>query len=197
MRIGVLGCVVCCLAGSVSYAQVTKTATFENFTAGTVFHPSFTDLMSGMTFRNSTTPPSPGGFVIDFSPSYFGGGNYLTSGGIGVGVLGGSFGFTADLPAAANNVQLDALYQSDPRSNVTLQALNSSASIVAQQSGPAGNSNSPFSLQVSAGQFNITSIRVIAGGGASAYDNISITIAPEPTMIFLPLAAVAMLRRRR
>jgi hypothetical protein len=198
MRVQLLVCVVCSLAVAAADAQATKTATFENFAAGTAFQPSFTDPLSSITFRNSTNPPLPGGFDINFSSTYFGGGNYLTSGGSGDGVLGTSFGFTADLPAVADNIQLDALYLTGSRANVTLEALNSSASVIAQQSGPVGISNAAFSLQVSSGQFDITTIRLLAGPGASACDNISITIAPEPATLWgPPLLGIWVFRRSR
>ena len=55
--------IVTLLLGPIASASQTVMATFENFTAGQAFQPSFTDPLSGITFRNSTNPPPPGGFV--------------------------------------------------------------------------------------------------------------------------------------
>ena len=48
-------CIVLILATGAN-AQITKTATFDNFTMGQLFQPSFTDPLSGITFGNSTNP---------------------------------------------------------------------------------------------------------------------------------------------
>ena len=178
-------------------AQIARTATFENYANGTDLPGSFTDSLSGITFRNSTHPPI-GGFDIDSYSSYFSGGNYLTSGIIAPGGLGSYFGFTADLPTAADSVSLDAIYHADARSEVVLQGFDSQGNLIAQEAGPPGLSQSSFSLQITSDQYNITRIQVSVGGGFSGYDNIAYTYFPEPHALFtlIPLTLPPHRRRR-
>jgi hypothetical protein len=182
---------------SIADAQVTRTATFENFAAGQAFQPSFVDPLSGITFRNSTNAPAPGGFVIDGSDHFFGRGNYLTAGGGPTDSFGASFGFTADLPAPADTLSLDAIYLADSRANVLLQGINASGIVTAEQAGPGGTSSAPFSLQITSSQFDIASFRVSVVAGASGYDNISFTIVPEPFGAFVASSAATMFLPRR
>src|SRR5207237_3987844 len=125
------------MTSSASFGAVTRVATFENFSEGDSFKPSFTDPLSGITFRNSTT--SLGGFGIDYSSSAFGGSTYLTSGGYISGptgiVYGANFGFTADLPALSNQVSIDVMRSDGDVSQIALIGLNSSGQTIAQQFG--------------------------------------------------------------
>jgi hypothetical protein len=198
IRRGILA-VAMVLAG-VSSAKATQsiTATFENFSAGQSFQPSFTDPLSGIHFRNSTNFPAPGGFVIDFSPTYFGGGNYLTAGGIAVGALGGNFGFTADLPLAANEVDLDVMYVLNSPTNVLLQGFNTQGTLVAQQAGQTAFRHQ-FNLAINSANFDISTFKVSVDGGAAGYDNISFVVVPEPTYTLLLTsgAMLGLMRRRR
>jgi hypothetical protein len=178
-------------------AQITRTATFENYTAGQFFRPSFTDPLSGISFYDSTTPPGYG-FAIDGSPNgaYFSGGNYLTAGGGPFNGLGAYFGFTADLPFAANHVNLEAEYQADSITNVVLKGFDSSGHVVAQESGQASMSN-PFTLEIDSAQYNITTFQISVGGGAAGYDNISYTYLPEPAELGLLIVAGGVVTAQR
>jgi hypothetical protein len=179
-------------------AAVTRVATFENFSEGDSFKPSFTDPLSGITFRDSSHPG--GGFVIDYSATLFGDGNYLTAGvyvpGPGSG-FGAFFGFTGDLPQQANEVGVDVRYGAD-RSEVSLQGFDALGNLLAQQGGPPGQNLLPFSLEIHSSAFEIRSFRVSVGGGAAGYDNISYTIVPEPAFAWgvLGIGALSMQRRR-
>jgi hypothetical protein len=180
-------------------AQVTKVATFENFTEGQFFTPSFTDPLSGITFSGSTH--ISGGFAIDYSDTQFGGGNHLAAA-YTPGPTGGwdpNFGFAASFPSPANRASLDVDYQNNP-SVLLLKAFDSANNLVAQQAGPAPGAPDPFTLQVASSQFNIVRVQLISGGSVStAYDNVSITVAPEPASIAMAMgsASIMSLRRRR
>jgi hypothetical protein len=179
-------------------AQVTRTATFENFTPGQFFRPSFTDPLSGITFRDSTHPFSHD-FAIDGNPGgfYFGApGNYLTAGGGPVAALGSYFGFTADLPSPANCVSLDAVYQDDAITTMVLLGLDKTGAVVAQQSPPPGTTN-PFTLTITSSQYDITTFRVSIRTGFSGYDNISYTVLPEPSLLGWAGVIALVCRRRR
>src|SRR4051812_36555240 len=101
-RVAVAGLVASMLgAGAHASADVTRVATFENFSVGSEFKPTFTDSLSGVIFTNSTGPTND--FVVNSGISDFGFSNYLGSGGIGPSRTF-QFGFTGVLPTPANYV---------------------------------------------------------------------------------------------
>jgi hypothetical protein len=130
------------VAGTAS-AQVTRVATFENYTEGRSFKPSFTDPLSGITFHDSTSDGNV--FAIEYSATQFGGGNYLSAAysvGPGFG-WSAHFGFTADLPMAARSASVDIGFSDGVGSAFLLQGINAQGIVVASQHGPA-TSSSPF-----------------------------------------------------
>jgi hypothetical protein len=165
-------------------AQVTRTATFENYSEGQTWSSTFTDPFSGIGFRNSTHPIA-GAFVVEYSSTNFGAGNYLTSGGYSPGPIGGFgsyFGFTADLPAAADRVSMQVSCIFESTSNVQLIGFNSKGDPVAAVTAADGLTN-PFTLEIDSARYDITTFRVSVNGGAEGYDNISYTILPEPSLL--------------
>jgi hypothetical protein len=173
---------------SISYAQITRTATFENFTVGEIFKPSFTDSGSGITFSNSTGPTQD--FEITDGLSEFGYSNYLSSGSTAPG-WSYQFGFTGGLLSPSNYVSLKVSDGgSSNATGLTLEGFNSVGMIIVQQSGSSIESD-PFTLQITSSQYDITSFKVIAAGIFTGYDNISYTILPEPASIsFLLLSSI-------
>lgn len=175
-------------------AQITETATFENYAPNTFFKPSFIDTLSKITFLASTNPL--GGFAIDSdSLDLFDGSNYLTAA-VGSNGFGGNFGFTGDLPEPSNRVSADAIYfNSNSNNNVTLEGFNSSGTLIAQQS---FNSPGIFTLEISSSQYDITTFQIVVNGGFEGYDNISYTYLPEPSvaMSLLIFAAIPIRRRK-
>jgi hypothetical protein len=190
---GILGTLL--LLAAIANAQITRIATFENYPAGKAFQPSFTDLLSGITFSNSTIQPAPGGFVIDGDPAdLFNGNNYLTAG-VGPNDGFGFFGFTGTLPQPAIRVSADVLCFGLP-SGMVLTGFDSAGTIVAQESG-SSTSPDPFSIEIDSGQYNITSFKFTAAVRATAYDNISYSYLPEPSILAGVLAALAFRRPLR
>jgi hypothetical protein len=180
---------------SISYAQITRTATFENYVAGQEFKPSFTDPASEILFSNSTGPTHD--FDITNGLPQFNNGNYLTSGSIGLGAESHQFGFTGSFPVPANAVSLEVSNDGigNP-ANVTLEGFDIADTLVTEQSGSA-SSPDPFILQISSSQYNITSFIVMAVDIDVAYDNISYTILPEPALVSLPFLGISLLAVRR
>lgn len=179
----------------IARAQETRVATFENFNAGDSFNSSFTDPLSGIFFHHSTHPPA-GGFVIDYSPTFFGGGNYVTSGAGPTGGLGAYFGFTGDLAAPANHVSIDVYSSGGFQPDITLKALDATGAVAAQDSGPSVFTD-PFTLEVTTASYKITKIQLFAGAAAAGYDNISYSV-PEPTACgLLAMTCAFAVRRRR
>jgi hypothetical protein len=180
----------------VARGQVTRVATFENYTAWTSYSVGFTEPASGIYFHDSTHPPN-GGFDVDrsfgvvWSPGY-----YLTSGG-GPEVYGSFFAFTADLPAAADRVGMDVMYLGAPASNFQLKGYDAAGVVVAQQSGPAVNTQ-PFHIEISSPSYDIVRIQTFVQGGAVGYDNISYTVLPEPGVALggVAVGGVVLGRRR-
>jgi len=172
----------------------TRTATFENFTAGQSFKPAFTDPVSGIRFYDSTHPS--GGFVIDYSSTYFGPGNYLTAGVGPVDGLGSDFGFTSDLPSAADQVSLDVSYVGGLTSLVILRGYALTGELVAEQAGPP-DAPRPFHLAIHSDQFNIVKAQVSVGAIDIGYDNVSYRIVPEPSLLSLIVFFVWARRGRR
>ncbi|HEY1684385.1 MAG TPA: hypothetical protein VGG19_06460 [Tepidisphaeraceae bacterium] len=172
-------------------AQITKTATFDNYTAGQSLIPSFTDPLSGITFSYSTLGT---GFVIDGDPlDLYDGSNYLTAGGGPNDGQGANFGFIGTLHAPANYVALEAF-----AANVTLEGFDSTGTLVAEQTGPVSSPIGSSNLQISSSQYNITSFQVmVTPGGFEGYDNISYTYLPEPTLLPCLLGIVALRLRRK
>lgn len=188
---------------SAASAQVTHVATFENFTEGQAFKPSFTDPLSGITFRDSTA--SGHGFSIDYAIDPFGVSTYLTSGGYTPGdgrTLGYDFGFTADLPAPAIRVGLDVAYVPGTvgsPAGTMLRAYNTSGAVVAQTTVP-GFVASPFHLEATSLAYDIVRLSITVPDIATGYDNVSYTVLPEPvgmTALVCPVLASLAMRRRR
>jgi hypothetical protein len=176
-------------------AAITRVATFENFGSGQILGQSFADPLSGITFRESTHVSQI--FVVNYSSTFFGPGRFLSSGVIADGGLGAYFGFTGDLPLPANHVSIDAMYSGGgPPSQITLQGLDAVGSLVAQQTGPASGSV-PFTLAINSAQLDISTIRVIASGVSSGYDNVNFTIIPEPMGAPALMLVVLLVRRIR
>jgi hypothetical protein len=181
-------------------AQITRTATFENFTVGQTFKPSFTDPISGIIFTNSTGPTDD--FDIADGLVEFSNDNYLGSGS----PAGWSweFGFTGKLPAPADQVSIEV---SDGGigydSNVTLEGLDKNNNVIAEQSGistpPGTFGPDPFTIQIISPDYNVVSFQVIAVGIFTGYDNITYTILPEPTPISCLFLAISfpILNRRK
>jgi hypothetical protein len=179
-------------------AQFVRTATFENFTEGQSFGPSFTDPLSSESFREPTGPLK--GFSIDSASGLFGGGMYLTSGGYSPGPGGGvfsTFGFKGDLPSLANRLSIDVSHLGGDTSQVSLTGFNSLGGVVSQSFGQA-DAQDPFRIQVTSNSFNFASFQVQVPPGLSAgYDNISFTIVPEPSIVATLGGIVAFFPRSR
>ena len=190
----VAGGLSCATAGG----QVTRVATFENYVPLDGFKPSFTDPLSGITFRNSTHPSQ--GFIINGSPDgrYFGGGHYLTAGGGPYNGMAPYFGFTADLPAPANHVRIDMVYGSGFLPGALLRGFDALGNLVAQQYGPTniGGQNVQFSLEISDAAYSIRMFQVSVNGGVAGYDNVRYTIVPEPALAGLAMFAISAIACR-
>ncbi|HEY1686831.1 MAG TPA: hypothetical protein VGG19_18870 [Tepidisphaeraceae bacterium] len=177
-------------------AQITKMATFENYTEGQNFKPSFTDPLSGITFFNSTGGTQ--NFVIEYSSMEFGGGNYLTSALYSPGSGGSwaaSFGFTADLPTPANSLSISVTHSIGNTSTIQLEAFNSNNVLVAQKSA-ISNAPDPFTLEVISTEYDIASFKMIVSSQiGTGYDNISYTYLPEPASL-APFALLLFVPRK-
>ncbi len=150
--------------------------------------------VSGIKFRDSTH--LSGGFVIDYSSTFFGPGNYLTAGVGPVDGLGSHFGFTADLPSGADEVSLDVMYVGGFSSLIILRGYTLTGELVAEQAGPP-DAPQPFNLGINSSEFNIRKIQVSADAVSTGYDNIKYTVLPEPGLSSSMLISVAMMNRRR
>jgi hypothetical protein len=179
--------VVLVVLATSAHAQIARTATFENFTVGQTFKPSFTDPISEITFSNATS--SVEGFAIASGLSQFAGTHYLNS----ASDTGWTyqFGFTGNIPVSADQVSLEISDGgSSNTAGVTLEGFDANNALVAQQSG-SSNEPDPFTLQITSSQYDITSFKVIAAGIFTGYDNIGYTILPEPASIsFLLLSSI-------
>jgi hypothetical protein len=134
-------------------AQITKTATFENYAANTDLGTSFTDPLSRITFSD---PTSPYLFFIGYGLPEFGGGNDLSG---GDGTAEGYLGFVGTLPFAADQLSVDIAWSG------TLPG------------------SSGFKVEVDA--------------VPAAYDNISYTYLPEPSILAGFLGVLVFRRRLR
>jgi hypothetical protein len=180
-------------------AAITRVATFENFNEGDSFEPSFTDLLSGITFHDSTH--ANGGFTIEFSGTEFGGGNYLSAGGYAPGPghsWAGNFGFVGDLPSLAQRVSVDVTHSVGDTSSIKMRAFDADGNLLMVDSAPMGAPPN-FVLTVTSRNFAIARFQLQGGAAiATGYDNISYEIVPEPGLVsgLLGIGALSMRRRR-
>jgi hypothetical protein len=178
--------------GTIGRADITRVATFENFTRGQQFKSSFTDPISGIVFSDSTT--STGGFTIAGGLSEFGNGNYLNSGGDSG--WGFQFGFTGTLPVSANFIAIDVSTGGiGNSSSVELKAFNSSNAMIDEKLGPNDQIDA-FTLEITSSQYDIAYFEIAAVDIATGYDNISFTTnVPEPSSLLLILGVGAFIMR--
>jgi hypothetical protein len=175
-------------------AQITKTATFENYAANTDLGTSFTDPLSRITFSD---PTSPYLFFIGYGLPEFGGGNDLSG---GDGTAEGYLGFVGTLPFAADQLSVDIAWSGTlpGSSGITLvgfSGLNATGTVITQQS--ISNATDPHTLQIESSQYNIASFKVEVDAVPAAYDNISYTYLPEPSILAGFLGVLVFRRRLR
>jgi hypothetical protein len=198
MRAFWLAAMIVGASAAVASAQVTRTATFENYVEGQNFQPTLLDPLSGIFFHDATGGTHS--FTIEYASTEFGGGNYLTNGIVSPGPTGswtGDFGFSADLPAPANRVSFDITYNGNHLTGVVLTGYDGSGGVVAQEQGPV-SAPSNFTFEITSPHYDITHFTVAVHGGVfTGYDNVSYTVLPEPTGLWLALPAAAMIARRR
>ena len=179
---------------SVAGAQITRTAAFENYAAGTDLGTSFTDPLSGIAFSDPTPPHL---FFIGNGLPEFGRGNDLAG---GDGGAEGYLGFVATLPFTSDQVSVDIAWSGTPpgSSGITLEGfngLNAAGALITQQT--ISNAADPYTLQINSNQYNINSFKVEVDAVSAAYDNISYTILPEPSQISCLIAGASFFVMRR